>query len=506
MQLDGVGPDEYVYTCVLRACANVGSLTQGMLLHDQLVRQCFDKKLVVLNSLVDLYSKCRRLDEAYRIFCKSPDPDVVSWSTMIAGYAQSGHASYALDLFYTMEGNGIHPDRVSYLSILKACCGVGALSLGKVIHSKIIRDGCQSDLTVGNTLIDMYVKCGSLEEAQKIFEHLPGRDVVSWATMIAAYSENARGFSAVDCFDKMREEGIELDRVTFLFVLKACGGVGALRKGRVVHEYIIRGGLDSDVVVGSTVIDMYAKCGSFNEAHAALDRLKRRNTVSWNALIGGYADRGNFMMATSCFKRMLSEGLQPIASTFTSILTACSHAGIVEDGYEYFESMKNDYGITPITDHLFCLVDLFSRAGRLYDAREVLNSIPSVRHDGSGWMSLLTACQKYNDADVGRECFDQIKELDPSDASCYMLMSKIYANLQMWDKFAEIQEMRKRAHAWRKPGQAWIEINEKVHEFLVSEITHQELDGTGPKQERLQRLLRKEGYVAVLDVMADLAQ
>ncbi|KAI5061094.1 hypothetical protein GOP47_0023599 [Adiantum capillus-veneris] len=425
---------------------------------------------------------------------------------MIAGYAQVGHASYALELFETMRGNGILPDRVSYLSILKACCGVGTVGVGKAFHSQVIRDGLQSDITIGNTLIDMYVKCGSLEEAQKVFEHLPRRDVVSWASMIAAFSEHGRGFSAVDCFDKMREEGVELDRVSFLFLLKACGSIGALRKGRVVHEHIIRGGLDSNVVVGSTVVDMYAKCGSFNEARVALNRLRGRNTVSWNALIGGYADRGNYEMAVQCLKSMLSEGLHPIASTFTSILTACSHGGFVKDGYQHFESMKNVYGITPITDHLFCLVDLLSRSGRLYDAVEVLNSIPAARKDVSGWMSLLTACKKYNNAVVGRECFNQIKELDPSDGACYMLMSNIYSNLQMWDQFAEIQEMRKHECAWKKPATAWIEVEDKVHEFFVSETAHLVVDGTGFKQERLRKLLKREGYVANLDDMVALLQ
>ncbi|MCO5553813.1 hypothetical protein L7F22_007339 [Adiantum nelumboides] len=506
MQLDDIIPDKYVYTCVLRACANIGALKEGMLLHDLLARHTLDGELVVLNSLVDLYAKCKCLDEAYMIFCRSPDLDVVSWSTMIAGYAQFGHASYALELFEAMRGKGIYPDRVSYLSILKACCGVGAISVGKVFHSQVIRDGLQLDITIANTLIDMYVKCGSLEEAQKVFEHLPQRDVVSWASMIAAYSEHGRGFSAVDCFDKMREEGVELDRVTFLFLLKACGSIGALRKGRVVHEHIIRGGLESNVAVGSTVVDMYAKCGSFNEAHIALNRLRGRNTVSWNALIGGYADRGNYGMAVQCLESMLLEGLHPIASTFTSILTACSHGGFVKDGYQHFKSMKNEFGITPITDHLFCLVDLLSRSGRLDDATEVLSSIPAAKKDSSGWMSLLTASKKYNNAAVGRECFNQIKVLDPNDGACYILMSSIYANLQMWDQFAEIQEMRKREHAWKKPAQAWIEVGDKVHEFFVSETAHLVVDGTGFKQERLRKLLKQEGYVANLQGMVEFSQ
>ncbi|MCO5592261.1 hypothetical protein L7F22_046259 [Adiantum nelumboides] len=472
MQLDDIIPDKYVYTCVLRACANIGALKEGMLLHDLLVRHTLDVELVVLNSLVDLYAKCKCLDEAYMIFCRSRDPDVVSWSTMIAGYAQFGHASYALELFEAMRGKGIYPDRVSYLSILKACCGVGAISVGKVFHSQVIRDGLQLDITIANTLID-----------------------ITWS-----------GFSAVDCFDKMREEGVELDRVTLLFLLKACGSIGALRKGRVVHEHIIRGGLESNVVVGSTVVDMYAKCGSFNEAQVALYRLRGRNTVSWNALIGGYADHGNYGMAVQCLESMLLEGLHPIASTFTSILTACSHGGFVKDGYQHFKSIKNEFGITPITDHLFCLVDLLSRSGRLDDATEVLSSIPAAKKDSSGWMSLLTASKKYNNAAVGRECFNQIKVLDPNDGACYMLMSSIYANLQMWDQFAEIQEMRKREHAWKKPAQAWIEVGDKVHEFFVSETAHLVVDGTGFKQERLRKLLKQEGYVANLEGMVELSQ
>lgn len=503
MQLEGTDPDKYVFTCVLRACASLGALGQGKLMHDQLIRHSFDMELVVLNSLVDLYAKCKSLNEAFKVFCQSPDPDVISWSTMIAGYAQYGYASRALELFQTMQGQGIKPDRVSYLSILKACCGVGAVSLGKVIHDQIISSGLQSDIPLGNTLIDMYVKCGSLEEAQKVFEHLPQRDVVSWAAIIAGFSEHGRGFSAIDCFDKMRQEGIEPDRVTFLFLLKACGSMGAVCKGKVIHEDIIRSGLESNVVVGSTLIDMYAKCGSFEEAHRALNKLHGRNTISWNALIGGYADRGNYRMAVQCLDGMLTEGLHPIASTYTSILTACSHAGYVKNGYLHFESMRKNHGIIPTTDHLFCLVDLLCRAGRLDEAKEVLKSMPAKK-DGTGWMSLLTACRKYGNVVVGQECFVRIKQLDPSDGSCYTLMSSIYASAQMWEQFDEIQVMRRCASAWKKPGQAWIEIKDKVHEFFVSEAMYSAADKMDPKQCRLIRLMKREGYIANLDGIVDL--
>lgn len=217
----------------------------------------------------------------------------------------------------------------------------------------------------------------------------------------------------------------------------------------------------------------------------------------------GYADRGNYRMAVQCLDGMLTEGLHPIASTYTSILTACSHAGYVKNGYLHFESMRKDHGIIPTTDHLFCLVDLLCRAGRLDEAKEVLKSMPAKK-DGTGWMSLLTACRKYGNVVVGQECFVRIKQLDPSDGSCYMLMSSIYASAQMWKQFDEIQVMRRCAYAWKKPGQAWIEIKDKVHEFFVSEAMHSAVDKMDPKQCRLRRLMKREGYIANLDGIVDL--
>ena len=501
MSLYGTDPDQYVFTCALRACASMGDLEHGKLMHDQLIRSFFDAEVVVLNSLVDMYAKCKCLHDAFKVFSHSLEPDLISWSTIIAAYAQHGYADRALELFQTMQEQGIKPDRVSYLSILKACCCVGAVSLGKVMHDQIISSGHQSDVAVGNTLIDMYIKCGSLEEAQKVFEHLPQRDVVSWAAIIAGFSEHGRGFLAIDCFQKMCEAGLEPDRVTFLFLLKACGSVGATRKGRVIHEHVVRSALDMNVVVGSTIIDMYAKCGSFKEAHRALKLLPNRNTVSWNALIGGYSDRGNYKMAMQCLENMLKEGLHPTGSTYTSILTACSHTGYIQDGYMHFEAMTKMHAIAPTTDHLFCIVDLLSRSGRLHEAKEVLSSITGPKKDATGWMSLLTACRKFGNVEVGRECFAKIKHIDPTDGSAYMLMSSIYANAQMWKEYNEIQAMRKCAIAWKKPGQAWIEIGHKVYEFVVCEnmtvmMANYSLD---PKQCRLRRLMNAEGYVANLD-------
>eukprot|EP00250_Pteridium_aquilinum_P020353 c24790_g13_i1 orf=179-2359(-) len=375
MQFDGIDPDKYVYTCGLRACANKGALSQGMLMHDQLVRQSFDVELVVLNSLVDLYAKCKCLDEAYRVFCQSPDPDVISWSTMIAGYAQFGHASYALELFQTMQGNGINPDRVSYLSILKACCSVGTVSLGKVIHGKIINDGLQSDVTIGNTLIDMYVKCGSLEEAQKVFEHLPHRDVVSWAAIIAGFSEHGRGFSAVDCFDKMREEGIEADRVTFLFLLKACGSIGALRKGKVIHEHIIRSGLESNVVVGSTVIDMYAKCGALEEAYRVFDCLTVPTVISWSTIIGAYIDHGHGPTALEIYNNLQQTDLLPDHVIFLSGIKACGSTGDLSQGRVIHTNIIKRGFLSDVTVGN-SLVDMYSKCKSMEEARNVFDALP----------------------------------------------------------------------------------------------------------------------------------
>lgn len=429
-----------------------------------------------------------------------PNPDVVLWGSMIAAYAQQGYGIPALELFDDMQQESIKPSSVTFSCILQACGNIGAIGQGRLIHAQIIRNGHDSDVIVGNSLVDMYASCGSLDESRKVFDELLDPDMVSWNAMIARYAQQGYALPAMDLFEKMQQESIEPDKITLSCILKSYGTIGAIAKGRLLHGQMIRTGEVSDVVVGTTLLDMYAACGSLEDARKVFDNMLTRNMVSWCAMIAGYAEHGNWRLAGQCLEEMQRQGLKPDDRIYTILLAACSQAGQVEEGRKYFESMKEDHGIAPSIEHFNCMIDLLGRSGHLCEAVELLESMPIIP-DIAGWMSLLTASRKFSNPEVGRHCFDQIVRLDPNVASGYVVMSDIYTDACMLKDLHKIQELKKCANAWKKPGRAWIEISNSVHEFVVGDKTHILINDVSVKTKRLRRMMDYAGYMPHFDVV-----
>lgn len=441
MRQEGYIPNRVIYSCVLKACGSVEALTEGRLVYSQILRSEIDLDEGIANHLVDMYVKCKNLDEGFKALVTWPKRDVVSWGTLITGYAQQGDSSSALRLFYEMRQDGMRPDRVVFLSVLQACSTAGTENQGKIIHDLLIRSGLSLDVTVGSTLVDMYAKSGSFKEAHNVLLSMSHRDAVSWGALISGYAQHGHGHSAIESFEKMQKDGVEPDSYVFSCTLKACGGVGALEHGRLMHDQILKIGFTVDTVVGSTLVDMYAKCGSLVEGWKTLDQMQSQDVVSWNALIAGYAQHCDYALAQQCLQVMQAQGVKPDSTTFLSVLAACSHAGNVEDGQWYFKSMVKD-DIKPTMEHFNCMIDLFGRAGYLNDAVKLLNSMPTLPNV-TGWTSLLATCQKYQDVSLGRLCFHQILQLDPYNAAGFMLMSNLFADADMWKDVEKLNELRK---------------------------------------------------------------
>lgn len=444
-----------------------------------------------------MYAKCRSLNEAHRAFDQLPNRNAVSWGAMIAGHVDHGHGLCALELFQQMKEEHIQPDKVTFLCILKACGIVAVLGLGRLVHEEIIRFGLKSDL-VWSSLVGMYAKSGSIQEAHDVFDTLPNRDVVTWGVIIAGYAQCGQGLPAVELFNKMQSEGIKPDKVTFLSILKACGSIGAVEQGRWIHDQTIKIGFEVDMLIGNTLVDMYGKCGSVEEAWKVFNKLPKQDLTSWGAMIAALAQYGNLRLAQQCLEDMRQQGLKPGIMIFSSILAACSQIGHLEEGWAYFRSMKEDYNISPSMEHYNCMLDLLSRSGYLYEAKYFLQSMPT-QPSVEGWVALLTACMTYGNVKLGRECFDRLVQLDP-EASGYVLMSNIYAGFHMWEEVDRVQELRECVGALKKPGMAWIEVSNKVHEFIVGGKSHQQ------NQEFFVKLrpLKEQGYVpAVNSARAD---
>ncbi|KAJ7540610.1 hypothetical protein O6H91_10G022900 [Diphasiastrum complanatum] len=314
------------------------------------------------NTLVDMYSKCGCTEDARKLFNNMSERDVVSWNAMIAGYAQNGLGKEALALYEQMKQEGVQPDNVTFVLLLKACASLGALEQGKQLHSDIIKRGFQSNVIVGSTLVDMYAKCGCTEDSRELFNNMRERDVVSWTAMIAAYAQSGLGKEALALYEQMKQEGVQPNNVTFVLLLKACASLGALEQGKQLQSDIIKKGFHSNVIVGCTLVDMYAKCGCIEDARELFNNMSERDVVSWNALIAGYAQNGFGKEALALYEQMKQEGMQPDNVTFVVLLKACASLAALETGKQlHSDIIKRGFQLNVIVGST--LVDMYAKCG-----------------------------------------------------------------------------------------------------------------------------------------------
>lgn len=502
MQRKRIKPNQVIYSCVLKACGDVGATKEGRSLHEQILMESIESDVAICNSLIDMYASFGSLVEARKMFDSFPKVNTGSCEAMIVGYTKHGHDADALQLFEKVQHDGIKPSEAIFSCAVKACGGLKAVVQGRSVHAHIIIDLYIPGVVVVNSLIDMYINCGSLEEARKVFDISPNRDVVSWNSIFGGYIQNGHGFSALDLFNKMLESNMKPDRVTFLSMIKACSSTGALRPGRVMYEEIVESGFESDVAVRISLVDMFARCGSLQEARKLLDGAARSDIGAWAAVIAGYAQQGECGLARDCFHDLQKHGLNPDTAAFTVILAACCHAGEVEEGYWFFNAMKDKYGITPRIEHFNCLIDLLGRAGRLSEASQLLKIMPDFP-DVLGWMSLLTACKKFGDAKLGKKCVEEILNIDPDNSAVYTLLSNTYADSHMLDHAVGLEELRSCANAWKKPPTAWIQVEDKLHEFMLRERDWAQKNDGDLRLKFLKQQIKEEGYIPKLDTISE---
>ncbi|KAJ7540216.1 hypothetical protein O6H91_10G005600 [Diphasiastrum complanatum] len=502
MQETGLAPDKVLLVLLLKACARLAALEQGRQLHSHIIKRGFQSDVIVGSTLVNMYAKCGCTEDARELFDNMSERDVVSWTTMIAGYAQNGLGKEALALYEQMKQEGMQPNDVTLGLLLKACASLAALEEGKQLHSEIIKRGFQSDVVVGSTLVDMYAKCGCTEDARELFDNMSERNVVSWTAMIAGYAQNGLGKDALALYEQMKQKGVQPDNVTFVLLLKACASLAALEQGKQLHSEIIKRGFQSDVVVGNTLVDMYAKCGSTEDARELFDNMSERDVVSWNAMIAGYAKNGLAQEALALFEQMQREGTEPDEVTYVSVLSACAHSGLVDKGRYIFNSMCKNHGVTPIREHYACMVDLLGRAGCLADAEFFINKMP-IQPSSVVWMTLLGAARNHGHVEIGRRAFDRVVKLEPENAAPYVLLSNMYAVAGRKDELAKIRNEMKEAGVKKMPGCSWIEVDNQLHAFVVGDATHPQSKEIQAELDRLVGLMKKAGYKPNLSFVLD---
>ncbi|MBA0821098.1 hypothetical protein Goarm_017974 [Gossypium armourianum] len=522
----GILPNSYTFPFVLKSCTKMDSTQVGEQVHGQVLKLGLDSDAFVHTSLINMYARTSQLGNARLVFEKSPlrdavsytalitgyisigymesarelfdeipVRDVVSWNAMIAGYVQAGQYEDALAFFKEMIEANVVPNESTLVTVLSGCAQSGSLEMGKWVRSWIDDHGLGFNIHIVNALIDMYSKCGDLDTASDLFEGLGQRDVISWNVMIGGYTHMSCHKEALGLFQRMLQSNIEPTDVTFLSILPACASLGALDLGKWIHAYIDKNIQYSDnISIWTSLIDMYAKCGSIEAAQQVFNSMKHRSLASWNAMISGLAMHGLAEKALELFSRMTNEGYKPDNITFVGVLSACSHAGLLDLGRQYFSSMVQDYAISPDLQHYGCMVNLLGRAG-LFDEAEALIQNMEMKPDGAIWGSLLGACRVHKRVELGESVAKHLFELEPENPGVYVLLSNIYAGAGRWDDVARIRTLLNNKGMKKVPGCSSIEVDRVVHEFLVSDKVHPRCKEIYDMLNEVDTLLEKAGFV-----------
>ncbi|KAF5181831.1 Pentatricopeptide repeat [Thalictrum thalictroides] len=427
-----------------------------------------------------------------------PSPSSFLWNIMIRGYATEGRFIESLKLYFQMIDIGLLPDKFAFPFALKSCAGLSDLHCGRKVHQHLICCGCSNDLFVSAALVDMYAKCGEVEAARLVFDKMNVRDMVCWASMITAYAHNGYNYETLEFFDLMQESDVKPNRVSLLNVLLACGNLGAIRKGEWFHSYAIQTGFQSDILVATAIMDMYSDCGSLNVAMYLFDQILRKDVVCWSAMIASYGVHGHGRKAIDLLHQMEEEGEKPNHVTFTCVLSACSHSGLLIEGKKYFELMRTKYRIIPDLKHYACMVDLLGRAGKLSEAEMLIKNMP-VEPNLSIWGSLLGACRIYGNLDLGEKVSTKVFELDPNHAGYHVLLSNIYASKSRWSAVEKTRKCLAGKVAYKIQGFSLIEFKNQIYMFGVGDRSHPQTEKIYSLLEDFATPMRHLGYVPLTD-------
>ncbi|KAL1566303.1 pentatricopeptide repeat-containing protein-like protein, chloroplastic [Salvia divinorum] len=419
---NGINPNMYIVSSVM---SMIDSLALGRQVHGYSLKLGMLSEVSVGNSILTMYSKCGDLEDSLKAFEQLERKDYVSWTSMIVGLAENGCADKAIRLFQDMGFEESIPDDRILAAVLNSCSALRSLKLGREVHGFALRSWSGDEQAiVDSALVNMYSKCGDLDSARIVFDRTRIKDQALWSFLISGYSRCGQVEEALELFHDLLLSGLKADAYTCSSILGALAISSESGVGRQLHGYTIKVGLETEVSVGSSLVMMYSKSGSIIDCHKAFQQITDLDLVSWTTMIASYANNGKGSEALQLFDRMKRSGVEPDAVTFVGVLSACSHAGLVDEGYSHLQSMIRDHGIKPGQKHYACMVDLLGRAGRLEEAKTFIDSMP-VKPAILVWETLLAACKVH--------------------------VSNIYAEAGEWDHALKIREamgLRRKEAGW----------------------------------------------------------
>ncbi|KAG7024054.1 putative pentatricopeptide repeat-containing protein, partial [Cucurbita argyrosperma subsp. argyrosperma] len=506
MRCSGVYPNHYTFSAVLSACTDTMASVHGDQMHSLIWKHGFHADVFVASALLDMYAKCCDMCRAEKVFEEMPLRNLVSWNSMIVGFLQNKLYDRAILFFKTLLLESLTAvDEVSFSSALSACANVGNWEFGKQVHGVALKLGVRNLVYVNNSLIDMYSKCGLFDDVVKLFSNIGARDVVTWNIMIMACVYNNNYEDACNNFWMMRREGLIPDEASYSSVLHSCANLAALYQGALIHNQIIKSGFVKNLCVASSLVTMYAKCGSLVDAFQIFEETVDRNVVCWTAIIAACQQHGHANQVVELFEQMLREGIKPDYITFVSVLSACSHTGRVEEGFFYFNSMTKVHGIYPGYEHYACIVDLLGRSGQLDRAKRFIELMP-IKPDASVWGALLSACRNHSNLEMGKEVAQELFELEPDNPGNYVLLCNILTRNGMLREADEVRRKMEAVGVRKEPGCSWIDIKNSTYVFTVHDKSHEKTQEIYEMLEKVKELVKKKGYVAETEFAINMAK
>lgn len=494
MQNRGLKPSDFTLAGVLGAATGLDDLVFGQQIHSFGVKTGFVWDVFVGNALLDFYSKHDSLTEARRLFDEMPELDGISYNVLITGYAWIQRYEESLELFRELQLTRFDRRQFPFSTMLSVAANKLDLQLGLQIHCLAIVSSATSELVVGNSLVDMYAKCGRFEAAENIFRTLSHRSTVPWTALISAYVQKGFPEESLNLFNEMHRANVRPDPAAFASILKASSNLASLSLGKQLHSCVIRSGFMSNVYPGSALVDLYAKCGSIKDAVQIFQEMPERNTVSWNSLISAHAHNGAGEATLNSFQQMLKSGLQPDSVSFLSVLSACSHSGLIKEGLQHFKSMTQVYQLIPKKEHYTSMVDLLCRGGRFDEAENLMHKMP-FEPDEIIWSSVLNSCRIHKNHDLAKKAAEHLFNMEElRDAAAYVSMSNIYAAAGQWDDVGKVKKAMKDRGIRKIPAYSWVEIKHKVHVFQASDRKHPQMNQILRKIDVLYQQMEKEGY------------
>ncbi|CAK7349449.1 unnamed protein product [Dovyalis caffra] len=478
-------------------------------------------------------SSQRDINYARKFFTQIHHPNRFSWNTIIRALADSDDDSFhvnsleALLYFSDMLTDGlVDPNKFTFPCVLKACAKLARIQEGKQLHGFIAKLGLVSDEFVLSNLVRMYVMCGAMKDAhvlfytrrlegnvvlwnvmidgyvrmgdltasRELFDSMPNKSVVSWNVMISGYAQSGHFKEAIEMFRDMQVGDVSPNYVTLVSVLPAISRLGALDLGEWVHLYAEKNEIEIDDVLGSAFVDMYSKCGSIDKAVQVFERIRnKKNPITWSAIIGGLAMHGQARDALDCFWGMQQAGVTPSDVVYIGVLSACSHAGLVEEGRSVYYHMVNVVGLVPRIEHYGCMVDLLGRAGRLEEAEQLILNMP-IKPDDVIYKALIGACKMHGNIEMGQRIAKKLMDWYPHDSGSYVALSNMFASEGNWEGVAKVRLKMKDMDIRKDPGCSWIELDGVIHEFLVEDDFHPRAEGIHSMLEEISNQLRSVGY------------